>query len=91
MSCGDSEDLVSNIVYLWKCSRDDGGSTLVTETKKCIGQWGKLTCLDFSADGKHLIGSDETGVIYVWDIEGVEDGKGLKALKLDEVEDPKAR
>ena len=91
VSCGDSEDLVSNIVYLWKCSRDDGGSTLVTETKKCIGQWGKLTCLDFSADGKHLIGSDETGVIYVWDIEGVEDGKGLKALKLDEVEDPKAR
>lgn len=91
VSCGDSEDMTKNVVYLWKCARDEGGGTVIKETKRCVGQWGKLTCLDFSTDDKFLIGSDETGVVYVWNIvEGVDGKVGLESGKtLNFEEDPK--
>ena len=40
MSCGDCDDLASNVVYLWKCARDEGGSTVVRRPRGAQGSGG---------------------------------------------------
>jgi WD40 repeat protein len=56
------------------------GGRVLKERKRCAGQWGKITSLSFSEDDSTLLASDDSGVLYVWDVRELEP---RAALELD--------
>jgi len=56
----DSKTKSKSAVYIYKNKR---------EVARCVGCFGQIACLGWSAEGGKLFGSDEAGVIYSWDID----------------------
>ena len=66
-----------------------GGGRQIRERARLVGQWGGVTGLAWDERDETLLASDDTGVMYVWEVaKGKEGEKKVAEIEVDAIESP---